>query len=63
MTRINIVPVEELMDQHLIAEYRESTMVPAALNRTLKSKKGLDRNKISKTSLWAFSISSRSIRE
>ena len=49
MTRINIVPVEELMDQHLIAEYREITMVPAALNRTLKSKKGLDRNKISKT--------------
>ena len=39
MTRINIVPVDELMDQHLIAEYREITMVPAALNRTLKSKK------------------------
>ena len=42
MTRINIVPVEELFDQHLIAEYREITMVPAALNRTLKSKKGFD---------------------
>ena len=49
MTRINIVPVEELMDQHLIAEYREITMVPSALNRTLKSKKGLDYKKISKT--------------
>ena len=48
MTRINIVPVEELMDQHLIAEYREITMVPAALNRTLNSKKGLDHKKISK---------------
>ena len=47
MTRINIVPVSELMDQHLIAEYREITMVPAALNRTLNSKKGLDHNKIS----------------
>ena len=48
MTRINIIPVEELHDQHLIAEYREITMVPAALNRTLKSKKGLDKTKISR---------------
>ena len=38
MTRINIIPVSELYDQHLIAEYREITMVPAALDRTLKSK-------------------------
>lgn len=41
MTRINLVPVEELYDQHLKAEYREMPMVPAALNRTLNSKKGL----------------------
>ena len=46
MTRINIIPVNELFDQHLIAEYREITMVPAALNRTLKSKNGLDASKI-----------------
>ena len=46
MTRINIVPVKELMDQHLIAEYREITMVPGSLNRTLTSKKGLDYKKI-----------------
>ena len=46
MTRINIIPVNELFDQHLIAEYREITMVPAALNRTLKSKNGLDTSKI-----------------
>jgi deoxyribonuclease (pyrimidine dimer) len=46
MTRINIVPVKELMDQHLIAEYREITMVPGSLNRTLASKKGLDYKKI-----------------
>ena len=46
MTRINIIPVEELFDQHLIAEYREITMVPAALKRTLKSKKGLDVSRI-----------------
>ena len=46
MTRINIIPVSELYDQHLIAEYREITMVPAALKRTLNSKKGLDQTKI-----------------
>ena len=37
MTTINIIPVSELTDQHLIAEYREITMVPAALTRTLNS--------------------------
>ena len=47
MTRINIIPVCELKDQHLIAEYREITMVPAALNRTLRSKVGLRKEKIS----------------
>ena len=47
MTRINIVPPSELTDQHLIAEYREITMVPAALKRTLLSKGGLRKNKIS----------------
>ena len=46
MTRINIIPPEELYDQHLIAEYREITMIPAALNRTLNSKVGLDLSKI-----------------
>ena len=46
MTRINIISVSELYDQHLIAEYREITMVPAALKRNLSSKKGLDESKI-----------------
>ena len=49
MTRINIIEPSELTDQHLIAEYREITMVPAALNRTLNSKKGLDYKKIAST--------------
>jgi deoxyribonuclease (pyrimidine dimer) len=49
MTRINIIPVQELYDQHLIAEYREIIMVPAALNRTLNSKKGINHEKISST--------------
>ena len=48
MTRINIIPVTELTDQHLIAEYREITMIPAALTRTLKSKIGLQKDKINK---------------
>mgnify|MGYP000264110911 CR=1 FL=1 len=46
MTRINIIPVSELYDQHLIAEYREITMVPAALNRTLRSKAGINKSRI-----------------
>jgi deoxyribonuclease (pyrimidine dimer) len=34
MTRINVIPVEELTDQHLMAEYRELPMVPAAARRS-----------------------------
>ena len=48
MTRINLIEPNELTDQHLIAEYREITMVPAALKRTLNSKIGLRKDKISK---------------
>mgnify|MGYP003632129297 FL=1 len=48
MTRINIIPPSELTDQHLIAEYREITMVPASLRRTLASKRGIDITRISK---------------
>ena len=48
MTRINILPVSELYDQHLIAEYREITMVRAALKRTLVSKAGCNKSKINK---------------
>lgn len=35
MTRINLVPPDELMDQHLFAEFREIKMVPKSLNRSL----------------------------
>ena len=38
MTRINLVPVENLADQHLFAEWREIKMVPAALRRSLRTK-------------------------
>lgn len=39
MTRINAdIDPKLLMDQHLMAEYRELPMVPAALRRSLKSK-------------------------
>lgn len=36
--RIHVVPVYELTDQHLVAEYREIKMLPKALVRSLKSK-------------------------
>ena len=48
MTRINIIDVSELTDQHLIAEYREITMVPGSLRRTLVSKSGYQESKVSK---------------
>lgn len=38
MTRINLVPPAELMDQHLFAEFREIKMVPKALGRSLKAR-------------------------
>lgn len=41
MTRINVVEPQELMDQHLLAEYRELPMVLAALRRSIRSKRGL----------------------
>lgn len=31
MTRINVVPVEELCDQHLFAEWRELTRIPNSI--------------------------------
>ncbi len=38
MTRINIISPTELTDQHLVAEYREIEMVPASLERSLRTK-------------------------
>jgi len=46
MTRINIVNPSELTDQHLIAEYREITMVPGSLKRTLVSKLGYQESRV-----------------
>ena len=48
MTRINVIPVNELTDQHLVAEYREMLMVPASLKRSLGSKNGMDAKRIPK---------------
>jgi deoxyribonuclease (pyrimidine dimer) len=47
LTRINILPVEELTDQHLMAEYREIFMIGSALQISLKSK-NWDKNRIPK---------------
>lgn len=41
MTRINIIDVDLLTDQHLMAEYRELPMVNAALSRSLSSLRGV----------------------
>lgn len=38
MTRINIVPVEELHRQHLLAEYREIARLPGNLHASLNRK-------------------------
>nr|AAD33367.1 pyrimidine dimer-specific glycosylase [Chlorella virus] len=37
MTRVNLVPVQELADQHLMAEFRELKMIPKALARSLRT--------------------------
>lgn len=37
MTRLNLVPVEELTDQHLFAEFREIKMVPKSLRRSIEA--------------------------
>jgi deoxyribonuclease (pyrimidine dimer) len=42
MTRINLVPVGNLADQHLFAEWREIKMVPAALRRSLRTRTPTD---------------------
>ena len=36
MTRINLVPVDELSDQHLLAEYRELPRMAAFARKTVK---------------------------
>jgi len=38
LTRINLIPPDELTDQHLMAEWREIKMIPASLRRSLKTK-------------------------
>lgn len=38
MTRINVVPVEELSREHLVAEYREITRLPNNLRKALDRK-------------------------
>lgn len=37
MTRVNVIPPQDLTDQHLMAEYREIRHVGPSLQRSLKS--------------------------
>lgn len=46
MTRINLVDPNELMDQHLIAEYREIRLLTENLRRSFHSKNGMDKGRI-----------------
>lgn len=48
MTRINLVPPGELMDQHLIAEYREIRLLTENLRRSARSKAGMSKDRIPK---------------
>jgi deoxyribonuclease (pyrimidine dimer) len=49
VTRINVIPPDELYDQHLIAEYREIRLLTANLQRSLRSKKGIVVENLPKT--------------
>jgi deoxyribonuclease (pyrimidine dimer) len=42
MTRINLVHVEDLADQHLFAEWREIKMIPAKVRKNLASAVPMD---------------------
>lgn len=42
MTRINLTPVEELMDQHLMAEYRELPRVFGAVLKRVAERKSFN---------------------
>lgn len=46
MTRINLISVNKLTDQHLMAEYRELPMIGSSLKRTLNSKAGWNMSKV-----------------
>ena len=45
MTRINLVKVEDLADQHLFAEWREIKMIPAKVKKLLETKTTLEISK------------------
>lgn len=49
MTRINLVPVQELADQHLMAEYRELPRVFGAVQKHIDAGKKIKDFKISPT--------------
>jgi len=51
MTRINLVPVQELADQHLMAEYRELPRIFGAVRKHVQDEKKVKDFKISNTYL------------
>ena len=51
MTRVNLVPPEELTDQHLFSEFRELKMVPKSLARSLR---GAERRGVADPVAWVL---------
>jgi deoxyribonuclease (pyrimidine dimer) len=54
MTRINLVEVEELADQHLFAEYRELPRMADFYNKTVKQEKDISEKFILNTGHMTF---------
>jgi deoxyribonuclease (pyrimidine dimer) len=46
MTRINVIPPQELVDKHLVAEYREIMRLPGNLEKSLNKKSGFSFDEI-----------------
>lgn len=49
MTRVNLVHVEDLADQHLFAEWRELKMIPAKVRKNLANAVPMDKIPVSYT--------------
>jgi len=57
MTQKNIIPASEIIEQNLLAEYREITIVSKVLKRSLISKAVLKKKKIKMKPNWHRKIS------
>ena len=63
MTRINLVPPEELCDQHLLAEHRELTRIPNAVAKGKYHLKGQPAEYKLGEGMCAFSLTNWRFKE